>query len=138
MGERYYFDTSIWLDFFENRDEPNFPKGKWVQEFVERIIEANGKIVYSDLVLVELQVGGYSSFEVEVLFKQLKSVLVFIESTEKFQRKAKDLAGKRNVPKGDALHALLAREAKATLISFDRHFKELQDIVKTKKPQEVM
>ncbi|MFA4887077.1 MAG: PIN domain-containing protein [Candidatus Nanoarchaeia archaeon] len=136
MGERYYFDTSIWLDFFEDRDEPNFPKGKWAQEIVERIIETNGKIVYSDLVLVELQVGGYSSFEVEILFKKLKSVLVFIESTERLQGKAKDLAVKRNVPKGDALHALLAREAKATLISFDGHFKELQDIVKTKKPQE--
>ncbi len=27
-AKKFYFDTSIWLDFFENRDEPNLPKAK--------------------------------------------------------------------------------------------------------------
>ena len=55
MRKVFYFDTSIWLDFLENRNEPNIPKGRWVQELVSRIIQSGHKIVYSDLNIIELK-----------------------------------------------------------------------------------
>ena len=49
MVERYYLDTSIWLDFFENRNEPNMPKGDWAHNLLERITKNNDKAIYSVL-----------------------------------------------------------------------------------------
>jgi len=38
---RYYLDTSIWIDLFEKRDEPNLPKGTWAQNLFDKIIKTN-------------------------------------------------------------------------------------------------
>ena len=138
MIEKYYLDTSIWLDFFEDRNEPNLPKGEWAHVLLTKIIENNDKVIYSDIVLVELGVAGYTSHEIERLFQKIKPVLIFIESTEKQVRKSKDLSLKREIPKGDALHALIARDNKATLVTLDRHFKKLLDITKPKRPQDLI
>lgn len=44
MAERFYFDTSIWLDFLEKRDEPNLPKSAWVKDLIEKI-KINNEII---------------------------------------------------------------------------------------------
>ena len=36
MNEKFYFDTSIWLDFFEDRNEPNLPKSDWARKLVTK------------------------------------------------------------------------------------------------------
>jgi len=138
MTQKYYLDTSIWLDFFENRNEPNLPKGDWAHKLLNKITENNDKIIYSDIVLLELGVAGYQTHEIENLFQKIKPILIFVESTEKQARKAKDLSSKRDIPKGDALHALIARDNKATLITLDNHFKKLLDITKPKRPQDLI
>jgi|SRR3989338_7047094 len=138
MAEKYYFDTSIWLDFFENRDEPNMPKGKWAHELINKIVRDNGRVIYSDSNIFELNVLGYSSYEIDDMFKPLKPILVFAEANEKQIGKAKDISLKRNIPKRDALHALIARENSASLVTLDRHFQNLLDIVKPKRPQDVI
>jgi len=138
MTEKYYLDTSIWLDFFENRNEPNFSKGDLAHKLLNKIIESNDKIIYSDIVILELGIVGYLPNEIEKLFEKIKPIIIFVESTEKQARKAKDLSLKRDIPKGDALHAILARDNKATLITLDNHFKKLQDITKSKKPRDII
>ena len=138
MTKKYYLDTSIWLDFFENRNEPNLPKGDWAHKLLNKITENNDKAIYSDIVILELGVAGYQSHEIEKLFEKIKQILIFVESTEKQARKAKDLASKRDIPKGDALHALIARDNKATLVTLDNHFKKLLDITKPKRPQNII
>lgn len=134
----FYFDTSIWIDFFENRNEPNLPKGDWATALLNKVVEVNAKIIYSDHVLNEMAEAGYSSIECDIMFSKLRSILIFVEATAKQMGKAKDLAIKRNIPKGDALHALIARDNKAILVTIDHHFKELQDIIKPKKPQDLI
>ncbi len=138
MTKKYYLDTSIWLDFFENRNEPNLPKGDWAHKLLNKITENNDKAIYSDIVILELGVAGYQSHEIEKLFEKIKPILIFVESTEKQARRAKDLSSKRDVPKGDALHALIARDNKATLVTLDNHFKKLLDITKPKRPQNII
>ena len=86
MIKRYYFDTSIWLDFFEDRNEPHLPKSEYAQQLVNKIIKENHKIIYSDFVLVEMQLIGYNEFELETMFSKLKPILLFVESlTATFQ-----------------------------------------------------
>ena len=134
----YYLDTSIWLDFFENRNEPNFPKGDLAHVLLSAIIDNDDKIIYSDITLLELIEIGYQIQEIRELFKRIKPILIFVKSTEKEARRAKDLSEKRDVPKKDALHALIARDNKSILVTFDNHFKNLLDIIKPKKPQDII
>lgn len=136
--KRFYLDTSIWLDFFEERNEPNRPKSEWAKKLITKIIGKADIIVYSDLILRELENTGYSNFDVENLLFLLENNLVFVESTNAEIKRAKDLASKRSVPRKDALHALIARDNNAILVTLDRHFQSLNDIVKVRKPQELI
>ena len=132
----YYLDTSIWLDFFEARDEPNFPKGTWAKELIKKITRDENKILFSNINMLELINVGYSKYEIKELLQSLRLIIIFVESTEKEIGKAKDLAQKRNVPKGDAIHALIARDNNAILITLDNHFKKLIDLTKSRSPRE--
>lgn len=138
MTEKYYFDTSIWLDFFENRNEPNLPKGDFVERLINKIVEEDNKIVYSDAVKDEMIKLGYNEQEAENLLEPLKACLVFVEFTKKQFGKAKDLSVKRDVPLLDALHALIARDNKCIMVTRDAHFKRLSDIIKPKKPEDII
>ena len=136
--QKFYFDTSIWLDFFEDRDELNLPKGQWAHKLLNKILEQNSKIVVSDNNVYELRLIGYSQYEINDMFKNLKPLIIFVESTNKQIGKAKDIALKRKIPRRDALHALIARDNKAILITLDKHFQKIQDIIKTKRPKDVI
>ena len=72
------------------------------------------------------------------MFFIIEQNLIFVESTNAEIKRAKDLALKRDIPKGDALHALIARDNNSILVSLDNHFQLLKDIAKIKKPQELI
>ncbi len=86
----------------------------------------------------ELKASDYGTFEIEDLFKPIRQILIYAEPTKKQYGKAKDLAAKRKVPLLDAMHAIIARDEKAILVSRDNHFKKLLDITKPKKPEEII
>lgn len=136
MEERFYFDTSIWLDFLEKRDEPDIPKGTWAKELIKKIIKEKNKILFSDNNMLELITRGYLEFEIEEFLAKLSPIIIYIEATEKEIGKAKDLAQKRGLPKRDALHALIARDNNSILITLDNHFKKLVDITFPHNPKE--
>ncbi|MBU0760207.1 MAG: PIN domain-containing protein [Nanoarchaeota archaeon] len=138
MTKFYYLDTSIWLDFFENRDEPNFPKGEWAKRLVDWIIKERGKIICSEVIRNEMIVVGYSKYEIEDWFFPLRRHLVFIYSDKKQFGRAKDLSKKRKIPLFDALHAIIVRDLKATRVTRDKHFDSLLDIVRYRKPEEII
>ena len=132
----FYLDTSIWLDLFENRNEPNFPKCENAKKLIAKIIQDNNRIIVSNNNFFELITLGYTKYEIKLSLNQFGRTIYYVWSTGKQFRKAKDLALKRNVPKRDALHALIARDNKAILITLDTHFQNLIDIVKIKQPRD--
>ena len=136
MEKRFYFDTSIWLDFLENRDEPEMPKGTWAQELIKKIVKEGNKILFSDNNMLELINNGYLELEIEDVLDKLNPIIIYAEATEKEIGKAKDLSQKRNIPMRDALHALIARDNNSTLITLDNHFKKLIDIAFSHNPKE--
>ncbi len=138
MTKNYYLDTSIWLDFFEDRDEPNFSKGKLTHKLLNKIIKEDSKIIYTNLIFKEMRDFGYTYFELKYLFKPFNKILIYTRPTKKQYGKAKDLAAKRKVPLVDAIHALIARDNKAVLITRDHHFKRLLDITKSKRPEDLI
>jgi len=138
MVKKYYFDTSIWLDFLENRNEPNMPKGQWIKELVNKVINDGSLIVYSNANKEELIKQGYSIYELNNLFSPLKKILMYVEFTKKQFGKAKDLANKKNVPIFDALHVLIAKDNKSILVTLDKHFHQFKDISLVKSPREII
>ena len=133
---RYYFDTSIWLDLFEERDEPGNPKSKVAQELLNKCIREDILVLYSDNTLIELSRLGYSN--TLELFGPFNRILLFVESTQNHINRSNEIARIRNLPRRDVLHALLARGHEAILVSRDKHFGLLRDIVKKKSPEELI
>lgn len=136
--QKYYPDTSIWLDLFEDRNEPNLAKGKYAKELFDFITKKNKVIVFSNIVQEELEDQGYFREELKHILKPFNKILIKVEYNDKQFTRAKDLASKRRVPLFDALHALIARDSQAILITRDHHFKFLSDIAKCKKPEEII
>ena len=62
----------------------------------------------------------------------IKRIHIYKEQKEE----AKKLAIQRDVPKKDALHAILARDNNLQLISRDHHFDRLKDIITIKLPED--
>lgn len=135
---KYYFDTSIWIDLFEDRNEPNLPKGEFIKRLLIKITNESHIIFYSDLIIKELINNNYTIFEIREIFEKVKDITKWIDTTTKQINKAKDLSVKRKIPKGDALHALIARDNKAILITRDKDFQKLLDITQPFKPEDLV
>ena len=136
--EKYYLDTCIWIDYFENRSDRFRPLGDWAIELINKIIKESGIFILSDHLLKELE-NKYSKKSLSKLFDILPEQLII--KTETNQRQAKEafkLKTRLSVPFGDALHAILARDNKAILVSRDKHFYELTKEVKVKKPEDLI
>ena len=104
----------------------------------KKIIMENSKIIFSEAVKDELIKYGFHLKELKYLMSPFKKNLIYIYVNKKQFGKAKDLALKRNIPRLDALHALIARDNKALMITKDRHFDKLLDIVTYKKPEDLI
>ena len=81
------------------------------------------------LVLLQNQINEIFSI---VKLENIKRIHIYKEQREE----ASKLAKIRNVPKRDALHAILSRDNHLQLISRDRHFEKLKDISKAGLPEE--
>lgn len=139
MAERYYIDTSIWRDLHEGRKDRFRDLGEWAFQMFKKIRQNKDKIIYSDLVIEELSIA-FDKQEIGRIFRLAseEGVLERIEIKEQQAQEAAKLRRQLNVPFGDALHAVLARDSKAILIARDHHFEELTTIATIKKPEELI
>jgi predicted nucleic acid-binding protein len=131
MPDEFYFDTSIWVDFHEKREK----NGELAFKLLTKIIEEDLIIAYSDLNIQEFKNLGYSKDEINAILSiakpdNIKHVHIYREQIEE----ARKLAQQRDIPKKDALHAVIARDNNLQLIATDAHFEQLKDITKAKKP----
>lgn len=135
MAENYYLDTQTWLDFAEKRGY----NGEIVKRLLQKIIKENKIILYSDFTIRELKKLGYLENEINKILSAAKpNNLKRIHKTKEQFLEGKKLAKQRNIPLGDAIHAILARDHEATLVSRDSDFQRLKDIVETKTPEDLV
>ena len=139
MVEKYYIDACIWRDFHENREDKFRPLGEWAFNLFRLIRETKSKVLYSDLIKDELS-KDYNQEQIVEIFRIIseEGLLEKIElKKEQFQEAAK-LKRERNLPFGDCLHAIIARDNQAIMITRDKHFEELQDVVESYKPEDLV
>lgn len=135
---RFYIDTSIWMDYYENRRDRFRPLGEWAFRLFKKIEKDNDVVLCSDFVVDELT-DKYTEDKIKEIFDIVKEHnLIILKKNEKQIREAIRLSKKRKLPFGDAIHAILSRDNKAVLVARNHHFEELQDIAKAKKPEELI
>ena len=140
MAEKYWIDTCVWIDFYEDRfSKSGNPLGEYATGIFMKILNNKDKILFSESLIWELT-KDYNEQDVNdminILF--LSKVLIKVEITKEEYLEAKNLAEERKLPFVDCVNAIQARNHRAILISQDEHFfKNLSDIVKIAKPQDI-
>jgi len=137
--QKYYLDASIWRDYYENRSDKFRPLGEWALLFLNSVIDHKDFILYSDLVVHELAVK-YSEKEIgQILMTIMRHGLLIKVRISKGQAyEAKKLSKEKNVPFADAIHAILARDNCAILVTRDKHFNCVAHLIDVRKPEELI
>lgn len=136
--EKYYVDTSIWIDLVEDRKGyNNEPLGDYALKLFAMIKAKKHKIVITDLLIEELE-SNYSLEAINGMMLPFQKIMEKVIVTKEQRDEAKRIAEERNLPPGDVLHAIVARDNNFIMITRDKHFKELEDIAKYYKPEEII
>jgi len=136
--EKFYVDTSIWIDLYEDRKGyNNEPLGEYALKLFSKIKAKENKLIISNILIRELE-GYYSIEEINGMIKPFTKIIEKIISTTEQRIEARKIALERNLPPGDVLHAILARNNNLILISRDKDFRMLADISKGYKPEELI
>lgn len=117
---RFYIDTCVWIDFIEDRTE---------DDFLLKCLREKHIVLISKFLLEELLAHiNPSDLRIILILLESYGILSRITSSEAQDSSALTLSRERDVPRGDALHAILARDNDAILITRDKHFLSLKDI----------
>jgi predicted nucleic acid-binding protein len=136
--QKYYLDACIWIDYFENRKDRFRPLGEWALDLIKKIIEENALILYSELVEEELSIK-YSPRDIKAILNITPFENRIKVKISDFQIKESIHTSKQlNIPRKDALHAIIARDNNAILVTRDKHFQELQEKITIRKPEELI
>ncbi len=136
---KYYLDACIWRDYYENRNDKFRPLGEWALMLINKIIKEENSFIVSDLIISELNIK-YPLSLIEEIFQPIKKagLLILINKTEFQVRDAWQFSKRRKIEFSDALHCILARDNDAILITRDKHFEKLSEIVVIKKPEDLI
>ncbi len=134
--KRFYIDTSIWIDFFEDRKDNLKPLGEFAFQFLKKCKKYKCKIIFSEPLIFELK--KFSEQWLNEIFSSFKELLAIVSISENQRSEAEQIAKKRGLPFNDIFHAIIARDNNAIIISRDKHFEELSDLVECFAPEEVI
>ena len=133
---KFLIDTSIWMDLYEDRiGFSQEPLGKYAAKLFMHILTNRHVIAVTDLLIAELK-NKLGLEQVNGLFKPFETENVLVTLSQRAE--ADKISKERNVPRGDALHTILARDYELTLITRDKHFYLLTDISNYYKPEELI
>ncbi len=137
MNRKFYLDTSIWRDYFEDRGDLIRPLGEFVFQFLRQCREHGCTILYAEPVLFELKQRFLPDF-LEDAFSSLADMIVEVPFSQVQIDEAKTISTSRNLPFNDVLHAIIARDNGAIMVTRDKDFEALADIVESQMPEEII
>ncbi|MDO8647134.1 MAG: hypothetical protein Q7R70_01830 [Candidatus Diapherotrites archaeon] len=137
MQKRFYLDTAIWRDYFEDRKDCIRPLGEFAFQFLRNCEKQGCMALYSSLVVQELKTD-YSQERISEVFTAFNRILVEVQISGAQVSEARKISTNvKETHLKDALHAILARDNKAVMITRDRHFEVLSNIVEVAKPEDI-
>ena len=133
---RYLIDTSIWIDLYEDRKGyNNEPLGEYALKFFYKVMSNKDIVIITELLIKELSTF-YSISEIDSMIKPFKKETIRISKSQIME--SNEIARQRNIPSGDALYTIIARDNNLMFITRDRHFKRLRDISEHYKPEDII
>ena len=136
--KRFYLDTAIWRDYFEDRSDGVRPIGEFAFRFLKNCEMRCCMVLYSEVVVHELK-RDYSDEKIMQVFSSFSHFIELVPVSAGQYSEAEKLARiKKESHTSDILHAVIARDSKAVLVTRDFHFETLRDIVDIKLPEEVI
>jgi len=139
MQKKFYPDTLVWRDYYEDRRDGIRPLGEFAFRFLKWCAEKGHVLLVSDTVVMELNVY-FPEEKVKQIFSSFESSIQNVVATQEQISEAKTEWIKRNreLPLKDVIHVVVAKHHNAVLISRDRHLlDELSEIVEVLKPEDV-
>ncbi len=138
MVKKYYLDTSIWMDVYENRlGYGNEAIGHSALKFLFDLLKGKSKVIITDMLVMELS-KSYSLEQINGMFMPFRGVIEKVVVTGQQKEESKRIAKERNLPLGDVIHAVISRDNDLVLITRDNHFRKLQDICKHFRPEDLI
>ena len=136
---KYYLDTQIWVDHYLKRG-PSEIYGRQALKLILKIIADNSKVVFSNFNEKEMRDIGISQVEINSLLSMIKPNHIKRVSVTKDQfEEAHRLSKQRRIPFGDSVHAILARDNDAQMVSRDeKDFSKIKDITEFKEPKDLI
>lgn len=123
-AEKILIDTSIWIDYFQN-------KSSLISEKVDKILSEN-EVFVPKIVIAELIQGAKSEKEISIIEDFLDAFHI-VDQKEDTWLKAGRLSYDLK-KKGKTIHLLdcyitaIAQEHECMIFTLNRHFKEIQSI----------
>lgn len=126
MAEKFYLDTNIWRDYFEDRRDSIKPLGEFAFRFLKNCEKRKDLIIVSNAVKKEL-LDYYSAERVYQVFSNFKDTIIEADYSKEQAEEAFTFWINKNkkFPLFDILHSIIARDNKAVLITRDKHFEEI-------------
>ena len=136
---KYYIDTSIWRDYYENRADRFRPLGEWAFELFKKIKQLKDMVLFSTLTIEELS-KDFDEGAISKIFRSVKEAgcLGRVEISQEQRMRAAILRRETGAHFSDALHAIVAADNGAIMVTRDAHFNFLRHIVEVKKPEELI
>jgi predicted nucleic acid-binding protein len=137
MTRKFYLDTSVWRDYFEDRKDNMRPLGEFAFRFLKNCEERNDVVIVSNAVEKEL-LDHYARDRVNEVFLSFVEIIVKIEYSKEQSEEAFNFWKKegKKFPLYDILHSIIARDSNAILITRDRHFEEI-GVAECAKPEDI-
>lgn len=140
--EKIFLDTNIFLDFYFDRKDQLKPLGEFAFKLIQETINCKYLVLTCKEVIKELCENSYTSEE-----NVWKNILGELEKANKIEKvvcseeqviEANNFSNFYKIPKYDALFAILARDARAILVSRNWHFEKVPKIAEVFKPEELL
>ncbi len=121
MARKFYLDTAIWRDYFEDRKDNMRPLGEFAFRFLKSCEKKGNTVLYSALVVEELE-SHYSKERVVEVFFYFRHMLAEVRISDGQISEARKIApSTQGTHLKDALHAVLARDNAAIMVARDKH-----------------
>tara|TARA_Y100000310_G_scaffold334528_1_gene414529 strand:+ start:572 stop:1006 length:435 start_codon:yes stop_codon:yes gene_type:complete len=142
---KFYLDTCIWLNLFKK--EGNSKKGKpyWkiAEEFIETVIFSDNEIIYSNIVLREIEyvIANSSLFEERKCFMENEPKLSFVFMEKIDYDFARKLELKHNFELSfyDFLHIAICKRMNLVLVTRDNDMIRIgKNYISTDKPENLI
>ncbi|MBW2971681.1 type II toxin-antitoxin system VapC family toxin [Candidatus Woesearchaeota archaeon] len=138
MKQRFYIDSSIWMDIYEDRrGYSGEPLALYGLRLLELILAKRETLIITDTLIDELSFY-YSPEQLNGMLSPFHGLTEKIMASAKQKEEAERLASERSVPRGDTLHAVISRDHNLILVTRDRHFRKLEDVSSHHTPEELI